>query len=181
MQNVGGKCIALYENSADFLFKTGHLMKKLLSILFTSIILIGCLSTAKLSNFSQTSSTIDFDKLSKEFKLTKTPFWTSKTSNEYYFEKEIDIDETKLIAIINFSLRSYNYSIKVSDIENKCVIGKRGMVANEWSSITAVYYKIESNKIQVYLNTKITQDITGGWRENRALKVGQLIENKLSM
>ena len=157
-------------------------MKNLIAILFTSIILIGCLSTAKLSNFSQTSSTIDFDKLSKEFKLTKTPFWTSKTSNEYYFEKEIDIDEIKLIETIKYSLRSYNYSIKVSNIENKCVIGKRGMMANEWSSITAVYYKIQkTNKIQVYLNTKITQDITGGWRENRALKVGQLIENKLSM
>lgn len=156
-------------------------MKQLSAILLTSIILMGCLSTAKISNFSQTSSTIDFEKLSKEFELTKTPFWTSKTSNEYYFEKESVIDETKLIEIINSALRSYNYSIKVSDIENNCVIGKRGMVANEWGSITAVYYKIESNKIQVYLNTEITQDITGGWRENRALKVGQLIETKLSM
>lgn len=35
------------------------------------------------------------------------------------------------------------------------------------------------NKIQVYLKTKITQDITGGWRENRAMKVGQRIEQDI--
>lgn len=69
----------------------------IVATLFASIILSGCVSTAKLSDFSQTSSTIDFDKLSTELKLTKTPFWTSKTSNEYYFEKEMDIDEIKLI------------------------------------------------------------------------------------
>jgi hypothetical protein len=154
-------------------------MKKTISTLIISIILAGCLSTAKLSNFSQTSSTIDFDKLSKEFKLAKTPSWTSNTSNEYYFEKQIDIDEIKLIETIEYALRSYHYSIEVSNPENNCVIGKRGMMANEWNSITAVYYNIQPGRVQVYLNTKITQDITGGWRENRAMKVGQIIENRL--
>ena len=154
-------------------------MKILIAPLLITVILTGCISTAKLSDFSQTSATIDFDKFSKEFKLTKTPFWTSKTSNEYYFEKEISIDEIKLIEIIKNSLKSYSYSISVSNIENQCIIGKRGMMANEWSSITAVYYKIQQSKIQVYLNTKISQDITGGWRENRAMKVGQLIEKNL--
>ena len=52
---------------------------------------------------------------------------------------------------------------------------------NEWSSITAVFYKIQKSKIQVYLKTKISQDITGGWRENRAMKVGQLIEKNLNI
>ncbi len=50
------------------------------------------------------------------------------------------------------------------------------MRANEWNSITGVYYHIENAKIQVYLTTKITQDVTGGWRENRAKKIGVLIE-----
>ena len=155
-------------------------MKKIFTILLTSVILTSCVGVAKLSNFSQTSETIDFDRLSKEFKLTDTPFWTMKTSNEYYFEKENNVEEATLIEIIKNGLRSYNYSIAVSNIEDKCVIGKRGMVANEWSSITGVYYRIQPNKIQVYLNTKITQDITGGWRENRAMKVGQLIERRIN-
>lgn len=156
-------------------------MKILIATLLTSIILAGCISTAKLSDFSHTSTTIDFDKLSREFKVTKTPFWTSKTSNEYYFENENSIDEAKLIETIKSSLKSYSYSISVSNIENQCIIGKRGMMANEWNSITAVYYKIQQSKIQVYLNTKISQDFTGGWRENRAMKVGQLIEKNLKI
>jgi hypothetical protein len=155
-------------------------MKLLVTTLLTTALFTGCISLARLSDFSQTSSSIDFDKLSKEFKLTKTPFWTTKTSNEYYFEKETKSNETKFFEIIKDCLNSYNYSISFSNIENKCVIGKRGMVANEWSSITAVYYKIQPNKIQVYLSSKITQDFLGGWRENRAMRVGQSIEKRLN-
>ncbi|MFZ4454708.1 MAG: hypothetical protein ACOYOT_00655 [Bacteroidales bacterium] len=154
-------------------------MKILIKIILTFILLTGCISTAKLSDFSNTSSKIDFDKLSREFKLTKTPFWTSKTSNEYYFEKDVWVVEPKLIETIKGSLEHYNYSILVSNIANQCLIGKRGMRSNEWSSITAVYYKILPNKVQVYIITKITQDFTGGWRENRAMEVGNLVENSI--
>ena len=151
-------------------------MKFIITILLTSILIISCVSSAKLSDFSQSSSSIDFDKLSKEFTLKKEPFWTLNTSNEYYFEKETNVDEAKLVESIKNSLKSYNYRIAISNSESKCIIGKRGMVANEWNSITAVYYKITPNRLQVYLNTKISQDVTGGWRENRAMKVGQRIQ-----
>ncbi|MDI9862701.1 hypothetical protein QM480_00090 [Flectobacillus sp. DC10W] len=154
-------------------------MKNFLTTILASILLTGCINVAKISDFSLTSSSINFDNLSKEFKQTKTPFWTLKTSNEYYFEKETNTDETQLIEAIRNGLHSYYYAVAVISTENKCVIGKRGMMANEWSSITAVYYKISQNKTQVYLNTKITQDITGGWRENRAMKVGQWIEQTI--
>jgi hypothetical protein len=40
--------------------------------------------------------------------------------------------ETQLVATINNSLGKYNYDIATSNIENRCVIGKRGMMANEW-------------------------------------------------
>lgn len=155
-------------------------MKKIILILVTSTFFAGCLSIAKLSNFSQTSSTIDFYKLAKEYKLAETPFRTTKTTNEYFFEKEIIIEESKLFEIAKNALDACKYSISVSNIENKCIIGKRGLMANEWKSITAIYYKIESNKIQVYVLTKITQDITGGFGENRAMQVGKLIEQKLN-
>ena len=154
-------------------------MNKIITTLLITCILTGCVSTARLSDFSQTSKSIDFDQLSKEFKLTKTPIWTLQSSNEYYFERETNIEESKLIDTLKNSLRSYRYSILVSNIENKCVIGKRGIDANEWNSITAIYYRKLPNKIQVYLNSKITQDITGGWKENRAMKIGRLIEKKI--
>jgi uncharacterized protein YcfL len=154
-------------------------MKHITLFLLFSFTLTGCISTAKLSDFSQTSASVDFTRLSKEFRITKTPFWTSKTSNEYYFEKETNIEEAALIEIIKKSLKANSYSIVVSNIEDDCIIGQRGMVANEWSSITAVYYNVQPNKFKVYIKTKITQDITGGWRENRSMKVGQQIEQMI--
>ena len=44
--------------------------------------------------------------------------------------------------------------------------------------MTGVYWKEKEStkKIQLYIITKITQDITGGWTENRAQKIGKLIE-----
>ena len=154
-------------------------MKTLLPALAFLILLSACAGTAKLSDFSQTASSVDFEKLSKEFKLAETPFWTTSASNEYYFEKDIVPDEETFIAIIKSSLEAHRYSISVSNPGEKCIIGKRGMQANEWSSITAVYYKTDKKRLQVYIKTRITQDITGGWKENRAMKVGKLIEQKL--
>ncbi|MBL7700745.1 MAG: hypothetical protein JNM14_00725 [Ferruginibacter sp.] len=154
-------------------------MKTILPALLAVLLLPGCLGTAKLSDFSQTAASVDFEKLSKEFKLAETPFWTASTSNEYYFEKETIPAEELLVDFIKASLAVYHYNITVINPAEKCIIGQRGMMANEWASITAVYYKTEGNRLQVYIKTKITQDFTGGWKENRAMKVGKLIEQKL--
>lgn len=95
------------------------------------------------------------------------------------YEKSSQISEDELIEIIIQGLFTKGYRIEIKDKKNKKIIGKRGMRANEWNSITGVYYNFTTTKIQVYLNTKITQDITGGWRENRAKKIGMLIENNM--
>lgn len=154
-------------------------MKQKLLFFTAMVLLSGCLSTAKLSDFSQTSSSVDFDKYAKEYKEASTPFWTLKTSNEYYFEKDLSVEENFVFDIVANSFKRLGYKIAFSDADGKCVIGKRGMVANEWSSVTAVYYKYVSNRLQVYIKTKITQDITGGWKENRAKEVGRIIEQQL--
>lgn len=147
-------------------------------VLLGILTLNSCLSVAKISSFPLTSADIDFDKYSTEYKEKKDPFWTSNTSNEYYFERDIIVSEKELTYIIQRILRDNGYSIYSISLENDNVFGKRGMYANEWSSITGVYYKINPNnqKLQIYINTKITQDITGGWSENRAKKIGLIIE-----
>lgn len=153
-------------------------MERIIGLLILLTSLNSCLSVAKMSDFSKTASTIDFDKYSTEYHEKKEPFWSGQTSNEYYFEKGQTITEKKLTDIIQYALKQKGYSIKGIDNENDYVIGKRGMYANEWSSITGVYYKLDNNqeRLQIYINTKITQDFTGGWGENRAKKVGQIIE-----
>ncbi len=143
--------------------------------------LYSCLSVAKISNFPKASTEINFDRYSVEYQEKKDPFWTSNTSNEYYFERNKIISEKDLSDIIQYALKEKGYSIYSIGLDNDNVFGKRGMYANEWNSITGVYYKIDLNiqKIQVYINTKITQDITGGWSENRAKKVGLIIETMI--
>jgi hypothetical protein len=61
-------------------------MRKITIAVIVSTSFISCISVAKLIDFSQTSSTIDFEKLSNEFKQEKKPFWIFETRNEYYFE-----------------------------------------------------------------------------------------------
>ena len=138
-----------------------------------------CASTAKLSDFPYSSANIDFNKYSKEYTASKEPFWTLKSSNEYYFEATFNSNEGYLIVAIKQGLNAKDYEIRSSSIENKCVIGERGMRANEWGSMTGVYYLLDGGIAKIYINTKITQDITGGWRENRAMKVGKEIEKKM--
>lgn len=150
-----------------------------LTILMT--MLFGCLSIAKISEFPKFSTEINFDRYSTEYTENKDPFWTANTSNEYYFERDKTISEKELTDIIQYALKEKGYSIYSISIDNNNVLGKRGMYANEWNSITGVYYKIDLNKqkLQIYIITQITQDFTGGWSENRAKKVGLIVENMI--
>lgn len=151
---------------------------KIIALLILSTSLNGCLSVAKLSDFPKTSTAIDFNKYSVDFHEQKKAFWTTETSNEYYFERIKVMTGKNVNDIIQNALRQKGYKIIGIDLENDYVIGKRGIHANEWKSITGVYYKLDNDKqmLQIYITTKITQDFEGGWRENRAKKVGQIIE-----
>ena len=152
-------------------------------LIITSIFLLqGCLSVARISDFSATSSNIDFNKYSKEKSEKNEPYWTLETSNEYYIETQNLISDDDLIELISQGLRYNGYKIFVADKHNDYVIGKRGLRANEWNTITGVYYRIDTvkNKTQIYINSRITQDITGGWKDNRAKKVGVIIENLIN-
>lgn len=154
---------------------------ELLYSLTVVILLQGCLSVARISDFPKASSAIDFNRYSTEYKEKKDALWTATTSNEYYFERNMSMTENDLTNIIQYALEEKGYTIYPINPDNDNVFGKRGMYANEWNSITGVYYKMDSNKpnLKIYINTRITQDITGGWKENRAKKVGQIIENKI--
>ena len=100
--------------------------------LFTSLpVLNSWISVAKMSNFSNTAAAINFDKYSSDYHEQKAPFWTSKTSNEYYFEKDNTLTEKDLTDIIQYALKERGYTIKTIDPDNDYIIGKRGMHANE--------------------------------------------------
>jgi hypothetical protein len=159
------------------MYQTNNLVKLFILLVFLTTI-IGCLSVAKLSDFPKTSTAIDYNKYSTEYHELKSPYWTSENASEYYFERDTIITNKELTDYIKQTLKALGYSITSNDYEDDYIRGSRGMTTKEWGSITAVYYKLDydKNKLQVYILTKITQDISGGRAENRAKTVGQIIE-----
>ena len=90
-------------------------------VVLTIITFLGCVATAKLTDLPSSSTFIDFDKYSKELDRSKSPFWTLKSSNEYYFERPSQISENKLIEIIAQGLLKKGYRIEIKDKINVTV------------------------------------------------------------
>ena len=146
-------------------------MKYLQVVIF--FLLVGC-SVAKLTDLPKSAAEVDFDNLSR-INEQSSPFWTSKTSSEYYLELPKTTDSLLYKAILS-SFVANGYQKKYLNIANRSYLAERGRRANEWSTLTCVYYKINDENTQIYVKSQITQDITGGWRENRAKKVAERIE-----
>jgi hypothetical protein len=138
----------------------------------------GCVSEARLSDFQTTSKGIDFDALSQRDYDSKTAVWTEKSGYEYYLEVK-KISETDLINGITAALKDLHYVIKTSNPAEKVIVARRGIEANEWASVVGVYFQPKGDRYQVYIRNKITQDFTGGWRDNRAKKIAMAICGKL--
>ncbi len=54
------------------------------------------------------------------------------------------------------------------DINEKAVIGKRGLRAHEWETLVAVYYSVNDKESDIYVKTEISQDPTCGPESDRA-------------
>ena len=145
-----------------------------LSLLFFAILFQGCLSTASLTDFPQSSKSYDFNKIADSEKTEKDKGWNSKTGFEYYMKTNV-ADDSIITQAITGAMKSEGFQIKFIDKNNGAILGKRGMRANEWNSVAGVYYAKFNEGYEIYVNCKITQDITGGWLEDRAKKIGDKI------
>jgi len=143
----------------------------------TTLILPSCLSTAKLSDLPKTADDINFDAYAKGITQNAKGIWTFKTSTEYYLETSIPMTRETLVKIIKQALYTRNYKVNpfVTAADNR-ITASHGMSVNEWSYVTGVYFKISPEKAQIYIRTKITQDITGGVKNNLSEKLGMIIE-----
>ena len=153
----------------------------LLVIIIVGILTIqSCISTAQLSDFSKTSKSYNFSNISNSRKSANEKSYNFKTGFEYYIRTANNVDSASIVSSIVGCLQNNGYSIKVMDTKNGAIIGKRGLRANEWNSIIGVYYQTGEEGYQIYIKNKITQDFTGGWREDRAKKIGETICCKLN-
>jgi len=142
-------------------------------------LLSSCAGVAKISDFPKTAEPFDFDKLAQVAYDPQDGIWNKRAEYEYFIEVT-KVEEDELYNSIIGSLLKSGYEISYSDKQNKAIIGERGLRLNEWNSITGVYYKQRDGEYQVFIKNAITQDITGGWRENRAKEVAIALCTKLS-
>jgi len=142
--------------------------------LFLLVLITGCVSTARVSDFSKTADGLDFERLSERDYDRKDAIWNQKTGYEYFIKLE-RLTEDELVGGITRALKKLGYDIRYSDKQGRTIIGERGLRANEWSSVVGVYYRQTGESYYVYIRNVITQDVTGGWRDNRAQKVAQAI------
>src|SRR2546423_13945561 len=83
-----------------------HIMKQLCGGLFSLaalVLLSGCVSQARLSDFQKTSQGIDFDAMSKRDYDSKSAVWTEKSGYEYYIEVQ-KVSESDLVHGITAAL-----------------------------------------------------------------------------
>ena len=144
---------------------------RILLISLLTISIQSCMTTAQLSDFSRTSDGLDFNEIAISKNDTTDAEWNGRTEFEYYIKTVVTVDSL-IIKAIKSGLNSEKFSIKLNSKNNCTILGERGMTFNEYNSIAGVYYQINSASSEIYINCKITQDMTGGWREDRAKKIG---------
>ena len=135
-----------------------------------------CLSTARLSDFPESSTDVPFEDLKTRENHQGDFIWTFdfKDGRDYHILLSGQT-EPETVKVIQDALTSYGYRLFETDTIKKRVIGKRGLHLNEWNSICAIYYSIDQTETQIYIMSKITQDFTGGFDYNLAEEIGKAI------
>jgi hypothetical protein len=156
-------------------------MLRIIVVLFLIVSLTQSCTVAKLNSLPKSASSIDFNKCPIEKETNKGKRRTSKTVNEYCILKTKACLEEDVLKAIEKALKLQGFSLVKLDKKEKIVFAQRDLRANEWQSYTGVYYKIDENleNTRIYIQVRITQDFTGGRDENRAEKIGLIIEKEL--
>jgi Tol biopolymer transport system component len=134
--------------------------------------LTACASVAKISDFPNSADSIDFAAAAQK-NSAEPAGWSQQSSYEYSVVLG-NTGEEAALGFIAAGLAATGHKVTSTDKTKRMLVGEKGLTLNEWNSITAVYYKPAAADTQVYVLTKITQDVTGGWKD-RARKVAEAI------
>jgi len=154
----------------------------MLKQLTTSLIVLllgACTSLATVSELPVSANAVDFNALAKQDLNPKNATWNFK-SDFKYIVRTSTVSEQELVAAIKLALTDTGYTVKTVDIAQQAIIAERGLRPNEWSAVAGVYFKTEKDFSWVYVNSRITESLTGGWDEHRAKEVTDQLCEKLS-
>jgi hypothetical protein len=153
-----------------------HKEKNMYNAIFALALLVslgGCVSVAKISDFPDTATSIDFD--AARAKNNQDPAaWSQQANFEYVIELE-NTNEDDAIKAISEGFKQAGYKVAATDKAKQKITAEKGMTMLEWNSISVAYYKMLSPSVQVFVVTKITQDFTGGWKDHRAKNIADAI------
>jgi hypothetical protein len=144
-----------------------------------SALIVSCTSVAKISDLPTNSEKIDFSKIALMKKTKKDKAWNSKKEYEYYICTPVNSPE-KVMASVLKGLQLEEYAVNKQSLQNGVVLAERGLRANEWNSVAGIYFIVAEKETHIYICCKITQDITGGWRNDRAKEIGDAICTQLN-
>ena len=148
-------------------------MLKAFIVLALVLPLGGCVSVAKISDFPEAATSINFD--TARAKNSQDPkSWSQQSNFEYVVELE-NTSEDDAIKFISDGFKAAGYKNAATDKTKQKITAEKGMTMLEWNSIAVAYYKIISPNVHVYVVTKITQDFTGGWKDHRAKNIADAI------
>lgn len=139
----------------------------------------GCVATANLSDLPASAENIDFSKLPAAKIDATDKSWNKRTTFEYYV-KTNTTDEEQVAVVIKSALAKDGFRIVASGGGSRSILAERPARANEWKTVIGAYYKPGAEGHEIYIKAKITQDITGGWREDRAKNLADAICNSLN-
>ena len=142
------------------------------------VLCASCMHRVSKDLFPASSADIDFVSVKQQSKASDTNLKRSP-QHEHYFELRLEISENEFVETVSHVLSNSRFKHIHVDPESNRVIGERGMTANEWNSICAVYYAQDEDMYNVYTLFKMTQDVTGGFDVNKAAKVGSQLKKAL--
>lgn len=152
--------------------------KKLSQILMLIILFQSCMTSARISDFPRSADLYDFNKIANAKETYQPGMWNSKTGYGYFLKTNIS-DDSIIINAITTALKVEHFTIKYIDKNKGSILAERGLRANEWKAVSGVYYQKSNEGADIYIKCKISQDVTGGWREDRAKQIGQGICHNL--
>jgi hypothetical protein len=116
------------------------------------------------------ASAVPFDSASQRAPRGEV-LWMQDTQFEHY----IELSPAPLDAVhkrLEESLARAGYQVVRNDKAQATIVGRRGLTLMEWSSVGAIYYRPQPERVQVVVRVHITQDITGSPRHDPAWNVG---------
>lgn len=142
-------------------------------LLSLSLSIIGCTHVARMEDLPKSAAQAPFESASRPVPRNDA-VWMQQTRFEHYIElAPMPIDALR--AQLEAAFRRAGYEVTRSDPARSAIFGTRGLTMLEWGSVSALYYRAESDRIRVLVMVHVTQDVTGSPQHNPAAKVGNEI------